>query len=106
MSIVTVYVAGERYVIADPLPSCAGQLDHQHLERYKTRLDEVSRELLDRRDRGLRALRDVMTVVQRLEMVRRISLEIDSDVVELGTDGRQLKRSSRNWSVTTTPPAS
>ena len=36
-------------------------------------------------------LRDVMTVVQRLEMVRRISLEIDSDVVELGTDGRQLK---------------
>jgi diadenylate cyclase len=32
-----------------------------------------------------------MTVVQRLEMVRRISLEIDSDVVELGTDGRQLK---------------
>ena len=36
-------------------------------------------------------LRDVMTVVQRLEMVRRISLEIDSDVVEFGTDGRQLK---------------
>src|SRR5258708_6665809 len=36
-------------------------------------------------------VRDVMTVVQRREMVRRISLEIDSDVVELGTDGRQLK---------------
>src|SRR3954451_706997 len=32
-----------------------------------------------------------MTVVQRLEMVRRISLEIDADVVELGTNGRQLK---------------
>jgi diadenylate cyclase len=30
-------------------------------------------------------------VVQRLEMVRRISLEIDEHVVELGTDGRQLK---------------
>jgi len=29
--------------------------------------------------------------VQRLEMVRRISLEIDEHVVELGTDGRQLK---------------
>jgi diadenylate cyclase len=36
-------------------------------------------------------LRDVMTMVQRLEMVRRISLELDSDVVELGTDGRQLR---------------
>jgi diadenylate cyclase len=33
----------------------------------------------------------VMTVVQRLEMVRRISLEIEEHVVELGTDGRQLK---------------
>ena len=39
----------------------------------------------------LLTLRDVMTVVQRVEMVRRISLEIDADVVELGTDGRQLK---------------
>jgi diadenylate cyclase len=29
--------------------------------------------------------------VQRLEMVRRIGIEIDSDTVELGTDGRQLR---------------
>ncbi|EUA93951.1 disA bacterial checkpoint controller linker region family protein [Mycobacterium ulcerans str. Harvey] len=36
-------------------------------------------------------LRDVMTVVQRLELVRRIGIEIDNDVVELGTDGRQLR---------------
>ena len=47
-----------------------------------------------------------MTVVQRLEMVRRISLEIDADVVELGTDGRQIKCNSRSSSATTTPPAS
>lgn len=32
-----------------------------------------------------------MTVVQRLELVRRIGLVIDYDVVELGTDGRQLR---------------
>ena len=52
-------------------------------------------------------LRDVMTVVQRLEMVRRIGLEIDSDVVELGTDGRQLRAAARGTaSATTTPPAS
>ena len=52
-------------------------------------------------------LRDVMTVVQRLEMVRRISLEIDSDVVELGTDGRQLQAAAGGAaSATTTPPAS
>ena len=61
------------------------------LERYKTRLDEVSRQLSTAEIEDFVTLRDVMTVVQRLEMVRRISLEIDSDVVELGTDGRQLK---------------
>jgi diadenylate cyclase len=33
----------------------------------------------------------VMTVVQRLELVRRIGLVIDYDAVELGTDGRQLR---------------
>src|SRR6476661_3481053 len=70
MSIVTVYVAGER---------------------HETRLDEVSRQLSTAEIEDFVTLRDVMTVVQRLEMVRRISLEIDSDVVELGTDGRQLK---------------
>ncbi|CNN19058.1 DNA integrity scanning protein DisA [Mycobacterium tuberculosis] len=32
-----------------------------------------------------------MTVVQRLELVRRIGLVIDYDAVELGTDGRQLR---------------
>jgi diadenylate cyclase len=32
-----------------------------------------------------------MTVVQRLELVRRIGLVLDYDAVELGTDGRQLR---------------
>jgi diadenylate cyclase len=35
-------------------------------------------------------VRDVTAVVQRLEMVRRIADEIESYVVELGTDGRLL----------------
>jgi diadenylate cyclase len=61
------------------------------LERYKSRLDEVSRQLSTAEIEDFVTLRDVMTVVQRLEMVRRISLEIDEHVVELGTDGRQLK---------------
>ncbi|AGB26060.1 putative nucleic-acid-binding protein (contains the HHH domain) [Mycobacterium sp. JS623] len=92
MSIVTVYVAGERHVIPDSaaILSRANQTIDT-LERYKTRLDEVSRQLSTAEIEDFVTLRDVMTVVQRLEMVRRISLEIDSDVVELGTDGRQLK---------------
>jgi diadenylate cyclase len=92
MNIVTVYVAGERHVVPDPaaILSRANQTIDT-LERYKFRLDEVSRQLSTAEIEDFVTLRDVMTLVQRLEMVRRISLEIDADVVELGTDGRQLK---------------
>ncbi len=92
MSIVTVYVAGERHVVPESatILSRANQTIDT-LERYKTRLDQVSRQLSTAEIEDFVTLRDVMTVVQRLEMVRRISLELDSDVVELGTDGRQLK---------------
>jgi diadenylate cyclase len=89
MSIVTVYVAGERHVVPDSatILSRANQTIDT-LERYKTRLDEVSRQLSTAEIEDFVTLRDVMTLVQRQEMVRRISLELDSDVVELGTDGR------------------
>jgi diadenylate cyclase len=92
MSIVTVYVAGERHVV----PETASLLSRANqtiatLERYKARLDEVNRLLSTAEIEDFVSLRDVMTVVQRLEMVQRISLEIDADVVELGTDGRQIK---------------
>ncbi len=92
MSIVTVYVAGERHVVADSatIMSRANQAIAT-LERYKARLDEVSRQLSTAEIEDFVTLRDVMTVVQRLEMVRRIGLEIDYDTVELGTDGRQLR---------------
>lgn len=92
MSIVTVYVAGERHVVADSatILSRANQAIAT-LERYKARLDEVSRQLSTAEIEDFVTLRDVMTVVQRLEMVRRIGIEIDNDAVELGTDGRQLR---------------
>src|ERR1700761_5561641 len=92
MNIVTVYVAGERHVMADSatILSRANQAIAT-LERYKTRLDEVSRQLSRAEIEDFVTLRDVMTVVQRLELVRRIGLVIDDDAVELGTDGRQLR---------------
>lgn len=92
MNLVTVYVGGERHVVADSatILSRANQAIAT-LERYKARLDEVSRQLSTAEIEDFVTLRDVMTVVQRLEMVRRIGLEIDYDAVELGTDGRQLR---------------
>lgn len=91
MSTISVYVAGIRYVLADSatILSRANQaLDT--LERYRARLDEVSQQLSALEIEDFVTLRDAMTVVQRLEMVRRISAEISSHVVELGVDGRLL----------------
>ncbi len=60
----------------------------QILERYKARLDAVSGSLSALEVEDLVTVRDVATVLQRAEMVRRISEEIEGYIIELGTDGR------------------
>ncbi|CAM2881801.1 DNA integrity scanning diadenylate cyclase DisA [Skermania piniformis] len=91
MSIVSVYVGGQRHVLAGS-PTILSRANQAvaTLERYKARLDAVTRQLSIVEIEDSVTLRDAATVVQRLEMVRRISTEIDEDVLELGTDGRQL----------------
>jgi diadenylate cyclase len=91
MRIIALYLHGTRYVLEDSaaILSKANQA-LATLERYKLRLDEVSGTLSALEIEDLVTVRDVAAVAQRLEMVRRISHEIDSYVVELGTDGRLL----------------
>jgi len=83
---------GERHVLADSatILSRANQAIAT-LERYRMRLDEVSRQLSRAEIEDFVTLRNVMTVAQRLELVRRIGLLFDDDVVELGADRRQLR---------------
>lgn len=91
MRIVALYVGGSRYVLegSDVILSRANQA-LATLERYKARLDEVSGTLSALEIEDLVTVRDVAAVVQRMEMVRRISEEIGGYVVELGTDGRLM----------------
>ena len=91
MRIVALYVAGMRYVLegSDAILAKANQA-LATLERYKARLDEVTSTLSALEIEDLVTVRDVSIVIQRLEMVRRISEEIAHYVVELGTDGRLL----------------
>ncbi len=91
MRIIALYVGGSRYVLegSDVIQSRANQA-LATLERYKARLDEVSGTLSALEIEDLVTVRDVAAVVQRLEMVRRISEEIAGYVVELGTDGRLM----------------
>ncbi len=79
MRIIALYVGGQRHVIEDSttILSRANQA-LATLERYKSRLDEVSGTLSALEIEDLVTVRDVSAVVQRLEMVRRISEEIEA----------------------------
>lgn len=91
MRIVAVYSGRERYVVenSDVILNRANQA-LATLERYRSRLDEVNGTLSALEIEDLVTVRDVATVVQRLEMVRRIAAEIAGYVSELGADGRLL----------------
>jgi diadenylate cyclase len=91
MRMIALYVGNQRRAIEDSaaILSRANQA-LATLERYKLRLDEVTGTLSALEIEDLVTVRDVASVVQRLEMVRRISEEIAGYVVELGTDGRLL----------------
>lgn len=91
MHIVALYVADVRYELedSDVILSRANQA-LATLERYKARVDEVSGTLSALEIEDLVTVRDVATLAQRLEMVRRISEEIDDYFLELGTSGRLL----------------
>jgi diadenylate cyclase len=91
MAIIAVYVGDEKH----PLQSIPRLLDRANqalrtLERYKTRLDEVSGSLAALEVEDMVTLRDVVLLLQRTEMVRRISEEIEGDIIELGVDGRLI----------------
>ena len=89
MSIIAVYRQDRKHPL-ELVPRLVTRANQalQTLERYKTRLDAVSGALSALEVEDLVTVRDVVTVLQRAEMVRRIAEEIDGYIVELGTDGR------------------
>lgn len=91
MSIVSVYRNDLKHPL-QPLPLLVNRANQalQTLERYKNRLDAVTASLSAREIEDQVTLRDVVTVLQRAEMVRRIAEEVDGYLVELGDDGRLL----------------
>jgi diadenylate cyclase len=91
MRIIALYVDGSRHVLDESaaILSRANQAIAT-LERYKLRLDEVTRALSALEIEDLATVRDAVAVSQRIEMVRRIAGEIAGDVDELGSDGRLL----------------
>jgi diadenylate cyclase len=89
MSVVAIHRRGQKHTL-EPVARVLARADQalQILERYKTRLDAVSGSLSALEVEDLVTVRDVATVLQRAEMVRRISEEIEGYIIELGSDGR------------------
>lgn len=90
--VVSLYLDDMKYALQDLRVVLAkGNQALQTLEKYKSRLDQVSSNLNALEFEDLVALVDVLTVLQRAEMVTRISHEIRRYVSELGIEGRLLQ---------------
>ncbi|MGJ9413308.1 DNA integrity scanning diadenylate cyclase DisA [Aeromicrobium sp. CF4.19] len=91
MHIIALYLDEHRHVMEDA-GAIIGRANQAiaTLERYRHRLDEVTEALSALEIEDLVTVRDVAAVAQRLEMVSRIAAEIETYVLELGTDGRLL----------------
>jgi diadenylate cyclase len=89
LSVITMYRGDDKHSL-DPIARLLGRANQalQTLERYRTRLDSVTSALTALEVEDLVTARDVITVLQRAEMVRRIADEVAGYIVELGTDGR------------------
>ncbi|GIU84794.1 MAG: DNA integrity scanning protein DisA [Acidimicrobiales bacterium] len=92
MRVIAVYVGDEKRPL-QPIPRLLDRANQalRTLERYKERLDEVTGRLTNQEVEDSVTLRDVVQVLQRAEMVRRIADEIENAIVELGVDGRLVK---------------
>ncbi len=92
MAIIAVYCGDEKHPL-EPIPRLLNRANTaiQTLERYKNRLDEVSSSLSALEIEDFVTIRDVVVVLQRIEMVMRIAEEIDALIVQLGVDGRLVR---------------
>ena len=91
-SVITVY-RGEQQRPLVPVERLLARANQalETLEGYRDRLDVVTNALSALEVEDMVTVRDVVTVLQRAEMVRRIAEEVDGYGVELGTDGRLVR---------------
>ena len=90
--VVSLYVDGAKYVLEDiPVVLAKANQALATLDKYRTRLDQVSTRLTALEFEGGATLHDVLTVLQRAELVTRMAVEIERYIVELGTEGRLIE---------------
>src|SRR3954466_6046431 len=90
--VVSLYVDGAKYILEDiPVVLAKANQALATLDKYRSRLDQVSTRLTALEFEGGATLHDVLTVIQRAELVTRMAVEIERYIVELGTEGRLIE---------------
>jgi diadenylate cyclase len=90
--VVSLYVDGVKYILEDiPVVLAKANQALATLDKYRTRLDQVSTRLTALEFEGGATLHDVLTVLQRAELVTRMAVEIERYIVELGIEGRLIE---------------
>jgi diadenylate cyclase len=90
--VVSLYLDGAKYILEDiPVVLAKANQALATLDKYRTRLDQVSTRLTALEFEGGVTLHDVLTVLQRAELVTRMAVEIERYIVELGTEGRLIE---------------
>ena len=90
--VVSVYVDGAKYILEDiPVVLAKANQALATLDKFRTRLDQVSTRLTALEFEGGATLHDVLTVLQRSELVTRMAVEIERYIVELGSEGRLIE---------------
>jgi diadenylate cyclase len=90
--VVSLYVEGMKYILEE-IPRVLSKANQglATLEKYRARLDQVSARLTQREFQGTTVLHDVLLVLQRLELVTRMSSEVERWIIELGSEGRLIE---------------
>ena len=91
MRLISIYVGKYHHIVEEPEALLSrANLAVDTLDRYSQRLDEVLQTLTILEMRDSATIRDVATVMQRMEMIRHITSEINEYLEELGSEGRLL----------------
>ena len=89
---VSLYLDGAKYILEDiPVVLAKANQALATLDKYRSRLDQVSTRLTALEFEGGVTLHDVLTVLQRSELVTRMAVEIERFIVELGMEGRLIE---------------
>ena len=98
--VVSIYIEGIKYILED-IPTVLSKANQglATLEKYRSRLDQLAGRLTALEFAGGVALYDVLSVLQRAELVTRMATEVERYIIELGAEGRLIEMQLEDLAV-------